>query len=316
MTHKNWRIIYIDTVKHEDALIEELLDDPDWESLRLSICTDEYKTLAPAFMSQEDLDKELEKHREQHLMDIFAREFQSRSISAEARSFSSKHFQYYSEDEEEFQKRDDLGAIESVVIVDPAKTAKMDSAETGYAVWGVDLETNRLYFRHGLGAKLHPDQVYTQAFEFCQQFRANTLAVEVTGLNEFISHPFRNEMIRLNLNYDFVELSAHGGRGGELGGTEGGKKGRVRSLIGYYRKGLIYHNKIGSGSYEAQLMSFPRPKRWDIMDAAAYIIQIMDMGLRYFQPLEALEEKAEDIEKEYASLKNEDAIDSNEWRYL
>ena len=41
---KNWRIVYIDTIKHEDSLLQELLDSPDWYGIRLSICDDNYKS--------------------------------------------------------------------------------------------------------------------------------------------------------------------------------------------------------------------------------------------------------------------------------
>ena len=90
--HKNWKIIYIDTVKHEDSLIQELIDSDDWESIRLSICDDQYKTLAPDFMPQEELDSELESHRNKKIMDVFAMEFMSVPVSKETASFRSEYF--------------------------------------------------------------------------------------------------------------------------------------------------------------------------------------------------------------------------------
>ena len=42
-----WRIIYIDTLKHYDSLLQELLVDPEWHSLRLDLCDDNYNSLAP-----------------------------------------------------------------------------------------------------------------------------------------------------------------------------------------------------------------------------------------------------------------------------
>ena len=123
-------------------------------------------------------------------------------------------------------------------------------------------------------------------------------------------------MIRRGLNFELLELKARSGKG-EFSGLGGGKKGRISALIPFYRQGLVYHNKVGCAGYEAQLLSFPKSKKWDIMDAAAYIVEILEMGLRYFLPKEYEYESEYDIEQEYAILENEyndPAI--NDWRVV
>ena len=312
--HKNWKIIYIDTVKHEDSLIQDLLDAPDWTSIRLSICDDNYKTLAPEFMPQEELEEELESHRNKKLMDVFAMEFMSVPVSRETASFKSEYFIYHDETSKKFIER--LPYIENVVIVDPAKTSQMHNAESGIVVWGVDVETNALYLRQAIGEHLHPDELYDRTFQVAKQYNSRVVGIEVTGLNEFITYPFKNEMIRRGLNFEVLELKARSGKG-EFSGLGGGKKGRISSLIPFYRQGLVYHNKVGCGAYESQLLSFPKSKKWDIMDAAAYIVEILEMGLRYFLPKEGEFESEYDIEKEYEVLEdeyNEPSFDS--WRVI
>tara|TARA_R110000824_G_scaffold77767_4_gene196589 strand:- start:10912 stop:12438 length:1527 start_codon:yes stop_codon:yes gene_type:complete len=309
--HKNWKIIYIDTVKHEDSLIQELIDADDWTSIRLSICDDKYQTLADDFMPQEELDQELKQHRDRKLMDVFAMEFMSIPVSRETASFKSEYFKYYNETDKKFTDRRQM--IENVVIVDPAKTANMNNAESGIVVWGVDVETNALYLREALGEHLHPDELYTRTFELATRYRARVIGIEVTGLNEFITYPFKNEMIRQGLNFEILELKARSGKG-EFSGVGGGKKGRIASLIPFYRQGLVYHNEVGIAGYESQLISFPKSKKWDIMDAAAYVVEILEMGLRYFIPRDFIEDDY-DIEKEYDVLEDEyqePAID--DWR--
>jgi len=123
-------------------------------------------------------------------------------------------------------------------------------------------------------------------------------------------------MIRRGLNFEVLELKARSGKG-EFSGVGGGKKGRISSLIPFYRQGLVYHNETGCGAYEKQILSFPRSKKWDIMDAAAYIVEILDMGLRYFTPKDFDSEDPYDIEKEYDILEdeyNDPAFD--DWRIL
>ncbi len=314
LLHKNWKIIYIDTVKHEDSLIQDLLDSGDWLHLRLSICDDNYKTLASDFISQEELDQELASYREKKLMDVFAMEFMSIPSSNETASFKSEYFKYYKEDSKKFIDRKPM--MENIVIVDPAKTTQMHNAESGIVVWGVDLETNSLYLRQAIGGHYHPDELYDETFQIAQRYNSRVIGIEVTGLNEFITYPFKNEMIRRGLNFEVLELKARSGKG-EFSGVGGGKKGRISSLIPFYRQGLVYHNETGCGAYEKQILSFPRSKKWDIMDAAAYIVEILDMGLRYFTPKDFDSEDPYDIEKEYDILEdeyNDPAFD--DWRIL
>ena len=77
--------------------------------------------------------------------------------------------------------------------------------------------------------------------------------------------------------------------------------------------GSIYHNPAVCGILETQLLSFPRSKRLDVMDATAYIVELLDVGNRYFEPLYEAE-LTNDEEDEYDDLylENEDPLD--DWR--
>lgn len=198
-----------------------------------------------------------------------------------------------------------------MVIVDPAKTAKSTSAETGIVCWGVNAETNAMFLRYAWGERIHPDQIYQRAFEVADRFNALIIGVESSGLGEFVMHPFRNEAIRRGKHYEIMELKAKRGRG-EFSGEGGGKKGRVASLIPFYRQGLIYHNS-GTEDYELQLLGYPRSKRWDLMDAAAYITDIMDEMTLYFM---STDEKVNPYEltDEYQDLTIDDYKDFDEHR--
>ena len=52
---KTWKVIYIDTLKHEDSLLQDLLDSKDWETCRLEVCDDNLEPLAPEIMSKEEI---------------------------------------------------------------------------------------------------------------------------------------------------------------------------------------------------------------------------------------------------------------------
>ena len=61
---------------------------------------------------------------------------------------------------------------------------------------------------------------------------------------------------------------------------------------------------------EQQLLMFPRSALWDLMDAEAYIIEMLELGERYFSP----KEDPDDIESEFSELDYEKPIEA--WRYM
>lgn len=308
--HEDWEMFYIDTIKHEDSLLVELVESPEWETIELGICDDSHKTLAPDFMSQGKLNAMVAEHRRNKTMDIFAREFMSVPMSREDATFKASLFQYYEETDEIFVKRCHQNKIISVVIIDPAKTVKMHNAQSGIVAWGIDVENRAMYVREARGEFYHPDELYCNAIETAKRYDAQAIGVEITGLEEFIKHPFKNAMTMAGLYFEPVWLKARSGKG-EFSGLHGGKAGRVAGLLPYYRQGLVYHNSANCSAYEMQLLGFPRSKRWDIMDAAAYIVEMLEQGLIYFQ--HEYDDTDNPKEDEYSDLVNEPVEEA--WRY-
>jgi predicted phage terminase large subunit-like protein len=185
--------------------------------------------------------------------------------------------------------------------MDPAKTVKIHSAETAIVGIGIDLTTARLYFRDIVAEKMYPDEIYTSLFDMAIRLDAKVIGIEETSLNEFIKQPIKNEMFRRGKFFELIWLAARGGMK---------KEHRIKELVPYYRQGYIYHNASCSNikRLEQQLMMFPRSALWDIMDCAAYIIEMLELGERYFSP----SEEPTDIEAEYRELEYEAAIE--DWR--
>ena len=163
---------------------------------------------------------------------------------------------------------------------------------------------NRLYLRYAMGERLHPDDIFDRGITLCQQYNTSVVGIETTGSKEFITYPFTNEIIRRGLNLEVIELNARKGQG-EFSGIGGGKKMRISSLISYYRRHLIWHEETMANAFESQLMAFPRGKRVDIIDAGAYITEMLDVGGRFFMPADIDNETESDVEKEYWDLENE-----------
>jgi hypothetical protein len=86
------------------------------------------------------------------------------------------------------------------------------------------------------------------------------------------------------------------------------KENRIAQLVPYYRQGYVFHNKACCQQLESQLMAFPRSKRWDVMDSAAYIIEVMEKEATYFEPEDWTDDPLE-LEREYEELENDPLLD-------
>lgn len=290
----NWRIVYIGTMLGENAVIANLIEDPAWRTIILELCGDDLKSKWPHYMSDAKVKALYEDHKNSvpPTLDTFCREQRNLPISREDAVFQQSTFQHYREDDEDFTKhRNDLV---NFVLVDPGKTVKPTASESAVVGVGVDPARNRYYVRDVVAGHFHPDETYDAAIKMMDRLGARDIGIEVTSLHDFIVRPFQEELVRRGKGYTLHELNARGK-----------KEERVRALVSYYRQGLMWHNEPVTRGLEAQLLSFPRSRRWDIMDALAYMIPMVVEGYLYLLP-ENLTEDPKKIEAEYADLPDDD----------
>lgn len=305
---KTAKIVYIDTLKSEKAVIQRLLDSSEWRSIRLEACDDDFHSTDPNFVSDEEIMKEWNEHVNAGQTDVFFRELRNLPISTKDSAFQKDYFKYYNIPHDMPKREQDLGIldvdiqsnslIENVAILDPAKTVKIHSAESAILGIGFDLSNARIFVRDAVSGKMYPDEIYDELFSMALRLNAKVIGIEETSLNEFIKQPIKNEMFRRGSFYELVWLKARGGMKKEL---------RIKELVPYYRGGYMYHNRMNKviQKLEAQLLMFPRSALWDLMDALAYIIEMLELGSRYFSSAEAV---LDNPEEEYAKIDYEPAL--------
>lgn len=300
------RVIYVGTILHEDSLLQNLLDDPDWKSVRLELFDDNYKSNYPELMSDAEVRKLVHAFRRRGMLDTLFREYRNVAIAAEDAIFKDDMFRYWNREEDPVNDM----SVDRVVIVDPAKTVKIHSAFTAVTGWGFSARKNRIYQLDTVNKKLHPHQIYEEALNMAKRLRTTTIAAEVTGLEEFLTWPFNTYLSRHGYP-NIVELKARGG------GTPRNKPERIKQLAPLYSMGAIYHHPDEEihGPLEAQLRPFPRSKFLDVADCSAYFIELFALGDRFFGMPD--DEDARALEEEIAAL---DALEadigqmSGDWR--
>jgi hypothetical protein len=294
-SRKDWRVIVVGTLLHEDSLLARLQDLSDWKVLTLAICNEQMKSNWPDFMSDQDVLELKKSYRDAGQLDVFYREYMNMPVSEETADFKKDYFRYYASEagggggaDIALSEADLLSNrnVESVVIIDPAKTSHVGSCDTAIVGASIDTSTQQIFIRDVEAGQFHPDQQYDKAFSMADRIKARVIGIEVTGLNEFVTYPMKNEMMRRGKFYEIVELHARGK-----------KEDRIASLIPFYRQGLIYHNPTACHQLEGQLMSFPRSKKADVMDAAGYLPQIFESGERYMGPLASAEDEYAELER-------------------
>lgn len=274
LSHRNWMVLYIDTVKHPDSLINHLLVSPEWQGIQVDICNDNLESLAPEFISTEELRAEYERAKRDGLLDVFFMERRSRAIADSERKFHPGMWKYYSEP----AFSDDLHKWESIVLVDPARRKGSKSART--AIVGVSLNMQRrlIRVRDVVNDSLDPDQQARMTVDMAVRIGAKMIGLETTGGDDYILYTFRNHMAGRGIHMDIIEMKSPGGAF-----NEGSKLKRIMSLHPLYNSGRIEHNDNGCCTVlEMQLMSLPNPKYWDVMDAFSRIVQFLEESRRYF----------------------------------
>lgn len=299
-SNPNWKVVYIDTLKHQDSLLADLMNDSTWFHIDIDLCDDALHSNWPAFMSDQAIKDLYESFRCQGLLDVFAREYRGQPIAKEDAIFKDSYFKYYLESDTSFTEQ--KGKLDNIVIIDPAKTTKVSSDYSAIVGVGVNVELPRIYIRDIDAGMMHPDDIYARAFAMADRIGARTIGYEVTSLNEFITYPITTYMLKRGKFYNLVELKARGK-----------KEDRIAMLNPLYRLGYIYHNKNVSQLLESQLIAFPKSKRDDVMDAAAYLVEMLELGERYFAA-DASTEGENPSDDEYADLEKEYEPALKNWR--
>lgn len=297
MEDPSWKIVVVGTLLHEASLLAELLDDPNWDSIELELCDDNFKSNAPNYMSDETIRALYQRYVDRGLVDGFFREYRSKpNPTGEAADFKSSYFQRYTPGDVNLKSR---VHVENYVLCDLAK-ARREIVGCEYAAVfpAVDFKHERIYVRDVIHGQMDIDEFVGQVLDCASFLGSDAIGIEVTGLEEYALYPFKKEMERRNTRLPLIELRSTGG-GPD---NEKAKRRRVGALLPFYRAGMVYHHPFNCVILEEQLNAFPRPKLWDVADAMGYLPQMLEKMGRYMGNGELLEMENAELEQTYQDL--------------
>jgi len=252
---KTGRIRALGTPLHPEALIEQLMNNPEWLSARFPICyIDENgieQSTWPSRFPMEWINKLRQDYITDGALTEFEQEYMCRSESAALKPFKADMIVTAQVRQTWVAKK---------LIVDPARTVnERKSAQTGYVVqsW----IGNKLIVHEAFGAFHRPDEIVDTIFKLDEEHRPVEIAVEVDGLEEFLMQPLRNEMLKRGRSLPIIPIRA--------------PKNKISFITGlqpFYIAHEVVHAKH-LPELDAQLLQFPKG-RMDILNAEAYSVRL------------------------------------------
>lgn len=321
-----WRIIFIDTLKHQDSCMAKILKSGAWVCRRLP--QSEYREVigddgepyleafscVPSIISDEQVRAQIKQAEEDMHIESYARNRMCLAVSPKHASFQRTMFKYFSDDPRKFNQKD----YYTFIVVDPARSMEPTSADTAILAVSISRKEGHMYFRACLSTKLHPADQAKTAVDLALLVGAQNICVEDIGLVEYARYIWISEIESRGLmNLNLVWLKRASRPPGDFGeGKEAVKRAWASTLIYPYKKGLIFHeNHLKHGPLEQTLLDYPKCSKWDVTDVAAHaLVHISEQG--YYQPQSVnpndLKEPAHEMLKSYSSLGTR--IKQGSWR--
>lgn len=291
-----WRFIFVDTLKHEDALLAHLLQDSVWRSMRhaqakIVKVKDEhgkvsttFESLVPEIISSEQVCAEAAEAREARTFEGWCREKLCIPVPPEYAAWRTEMFRYYDEGDVYYKRRAPGLSLNPdtlrFIIVDPAKTSKSTSAHTSILAAAATREPdNALYIRRHLMDHIEISKIPEETLKMARELGTNIICVEVTGAEDLWKHQFQTAAIKMGLfgiHWVWLYARAITGQGDYGSGRDAVKRARAAQVLPYYENGMAFHNKsLKGGALEAQMLAYPKPARWDGLDTAGYIADVL-----------------------------------------
>lgn len=169
-------------------------------------------------------------------------------IATEAQEFKEFYFKYF-EEQELTHKR-----LRYYTLVDPAISQKTNADNTVVVTIAKEVDGPNIYRVREDAGHFTPEQTLQLIFAHQADYRSE-VAIEVVQYQMALKYSVIEEQRKRQLYFTVHEIR-----------SSTNKESRIRGLLPLYSAGVIHHRR-GDVEYERELLSFPRGKRDDRIDA-------------------------------------------------
>lgn len=192
-------------------------------------------------------------------MDEFAAQYLNDPIPVENASFRAEMFKYFDRRPEGMS----LG-----MAVDLAISERVGADYTAIVVMGRKGED--VYVLDYLRGRWGPSEIVQNIFQKQMQWRPHAVGMEVNGFQRTLKLGVESEMRKRGHYFGIEEIRS---------GPERSKESRIKSLEPFYRGGLVWHAPwMKKKDLEVELLTFPKGKHDDLIDAEAMCLPLLGRG--------------------------------------
>lgn len=190
----------------------------------------------------------------------FAGQYLNDPIPEEDAKFKREYFKYY--DELHLRGRN----LTKIMTIDPAISLEKEADYSSIIVTGVD-EFSNIYILDIWRGKVHPSGLIEKIFEKAEYFHPNHIGIEDVAYQKALSYTLREEMQKRRRFLPITEVKPN----------QRSKDLRILGLQPLYENRKVFHLKTHPLNYyfEMELVSFPRGKNDDMIDAFSYALDFI-----------------------------------------
>lgn len=271
--------VVIGTPQHESCLVETLEKAKDWKSLRFKAIQDDNTALWPEMWSVERLLNEKQSLESINKVSWFYREYQCQIIGDEDQLFKPHYLQRYRghliKNQVGYEHilvvthRDGTALKEPERIpvlvfmgIDPASSTRQSADYSVIMPVAVDAQARRYLLPH-FRAHVSPLKLAEKILDWFEAYRPIKTRVESTGYQEMLREYLREVSAKRNIYIPGLEIKET---------PRQNKSVRLEALEPFFASRQVWLLET-SQDVENELLSYPRGKHDDILDALYYAMK-------------------------------------------
>ena len=264
---KEGQLVLVGTILHQSSLLARVLDKtiyPDFTTRIYAAESEEGVMLWPEKMPKEQLDSIKTSYIARGQLAQFYMEYQNNPIAQEDAKFKPEYFQ--------FVNADDIpkDVLTEIFVDVGGGSTKVSADDTALIVLQTDVH-NTIFVRDYISDKMGTDtkRITDALFELNHKYHPSRIVIEKTVASNFLISPIESAMIEKSEYLNIEYKSPPRGSGDRRGNMSDAKFQRIAAMEAPFKFGAIKIQKWMTKLMD-QLLSFPRGKHDDLIDALAY----------------------------------------------
>ena len=269
----HWRVVVIDTKKHDNSLISYLKRDKQFEYIEFPIARrvsiddggvevmgEYWRSNIPEWKDDKQVGEEIRIAKQNGTWDIYRREMLCESSDLVEDRIYEDDFRYYDNDEV-------VKGLDCFILVDPARTIT-GSSRTALTVIYLDVGRGKIYISEQIADRFPVEKQIEIYRNYIRKYKPSVFVIETIGADDFLRNMIESNVLVGNDNVMPLYLRPF---------RINVKEVRATDLIRLYKSGNIYHHiRMRNSELERNLILFPNCSNWDVIDSAGFIVDTMN----------------------------------------